>query len=475
MGIEKRRSSTELHLRTAIEQSPLATAILDPDGRYLLVNAAWNALWPRGEYGFPESSSVFENERLRAMGLAPYIEECRQNGEVTTPILFCEVTPETRVRWLQAFIYPVRDETGTLLQVGLVFEDFTERRALEDQLVHQAFHDSLTGLPNRVLFLDRLVHALSRAKREDERGNAYGLALLYMDLDDFKRFNDSLGHQAGDKLLVGVAERVGAHLRLGDTFARFGGDEFAMLLEGLEDVSQAAEVAERIKRDLSAPFEVDGHQAVVTSSIGIVMDPTGSHTDEDYAEELMRRADIAMYRSKSEGKDRHEVFSVGMNHSLEHLRMEEDLRRAIEREEFRVYYQPQVLLATGEMVGFEALVRWKHPERGLLSPSEFIPLAEETGLIVRLGGWVLEEACRQARVFRERNLPGAPPRMYVNLSARQFRDPELVEEISAILSETETDPHSLALEITESVMMEQGPAAMDILRALKDLGVTLVM
>jgi EAL domain-containing protein (putative c-di-GMP-specific phosphodiesterase class I) len=264
-------------------------------------------------------------------------------------------------------------------------------------------------------------------------------------------------------------------LRLGDTFARFGGDEFAMLLEGLDDVSQAAEVAKRIKRDLIAPFEVDGHQAVVTSSIGIVMAATGSNIGEDHAEELMRRADIAMYRSKSEGKDRHEVFSVGMNHSLEHLRMEEDLRRAIEREEFRVYYQPQVLLATGEMVGFEALVRWKHPERGLLPPSEFIPLAEETGQIVRLGGWVLEEACRQARVFRERNSPGAPPRMYVNLSARQFRHPELVEEISAILSETETDPRTLALEITESVMMEKRPAAMDILRALKDLGVTLVM
>ena len=296
-----------------------------------------------------------------------------------------------------------------------------------------------------------------------------------MDLDDFKRFNDSLGHQAGDQLLVGVAERVGGILRLGDTFARFGGDEFAMLLEGLEEVGQAAEVAKRIKRDLIAPFEVDGHQAVVTSSIGIVMAATGSKIGEDYAEELMRRADIAMYRSKSEGKDRHEVFSVGMNHSLVHLRMEEDLRRAIEREEFRVYYQPQVLLATGEMVGFEALVRWKHPERGLLAPSEFIPMAEETGLIVRLGGWVLEEACRQARVFRERNLPGAPPRMYVNLSARQFRHPELVEEISAILSETETDPRTLALEITESVMMEKRTAAMDILRALKDLGVTLVM
>src|SRR5215211_7454068 len=440
MGIEKRRSSTELHLRTAIEQSPLATAILDPDGQYLLVNAAWNALWPRGEYGFPESSSVFENERLRAMGLAPYLEECRQNGEVTTPILFCEATPETRPRWLRAFIYPVRDETGTLLQVGLVFEDFTERKALEDELVHQAFHDSLTGLPNRALFLDRLGQGLSRAKRQAERGEACGLALLYMDLDDFKRFNDSLGHAAGDQLLVGVAERVASRLRLGDTFARFGGDEFAMLLEGLEDGVQA-------------PGE----------------------TGEVFAEELMRRADIAMYRSKREGKNRHEIFSLGMNHSLERLGLEEDLRRAIEREELRVYYQPQILMSTGETVGFEALVRWEHPERGLLAPSEFISLAEETGMIIPLGRWVLAEACRQVRILREQIPPDASLSMSVNLSARQFRHPELLEEVAAILSETGTEPRDVALEITESVMMEKGPDARGILQALKGLGLTLAM
>jgi diguanylate cyclase (GGDEF)-like protein len=475
MGIEKRGSSTELHLRTVIEQSPLATAILDPDGRYLLVNAAWNALWSLGEYGFLEGSSVFDSERLRAMGLTAYLEECRQNGEVTEPLLFREATPETRPRWLRAFIYPVRGESGALLEMGLVLEDFTDRKALEDQLAHQAFHDSLTGLPNRALFGDRLVHALSRAKRQAERGEACGVALLYMDLDDFKRFNDSLGHAAGDQLLVGVAERVAGWLRLGDTFARFGGDEFAMLLEDLEDVGHAADVAERIKRDLITPFEVDGHQAVVTSSIGIVTVATGSKTGEDYAEELMRRADIAMYRSKSGGKDRHEVFSAGMNHSLERLGIDEDLRSAIEREEFRVYYQPQVLLRTGEMVGFEALVRWEHPERGLLAPAQFISLAEETGLIVPLGRWVLAEACRQARIFRQQISPAAPLRMFVNLSARQFRHPELVEEVSAALSETGMPPRHLALEITESVIMQKRSTAVDILRALKDLGVTLVM
>jgi diguanylate cyclase (GGDEF)-like protein len=474
MGIGKRGSLTDLHLRTALEQSPLGTAILGPDGRYLLVNAAWNAMWALGEGGPPEDSSVFENERLRAMGLIPYLEECRQNGKVTTPILFCEETPETAPRWLRALIYPVRDEAGTLLEMGLVLEDFTERKALEDQLAHRAFHDALTGLANRALFLDRLGHALARAKRRAEQGQVGGVALLYIDLDDFKRFNDSLGHNAGDQLLVGVAERIVARLRLGDTFARFGGDEFAMLLEDLEDVGYAADVAERIKRDLSAPFEVDGHEAVVTTSIGIVMAAPGE-AGEDYAEELMRRADIAMYRSKGEGKDRHEVFSSSMNHSLERLGLEEDLRGAIEREEFRVHYQPQVLISTGQTVGFEALLRWEHPERGPLAPSEFIPLAEETGLIIPLGRWVLAEACRRGRIFREQISPEAPLRMFVNLSARQFRHPELVEEVSAALTETGMDPHDLALEITESVMMGERSTARDILWALKDLGLTLVM
>src|SRR5829696_1335720 len=232
MGIEERGSSTGLHLRTAIEQSPLATAILDPDGRCLLVNDAWNALWASVEDGLPKGSSVFESERLRTTGLTAYLQECRQNGEVSTPLLFREATPETRLRWLRAFIYPVRDESGVLIEMGLVLEDFTERKALEDQLVHQAFHDPLTGLPNRVLFRDRLVHALSRAKRQAAaQGEAGRVAVMYMDLDDFKRFNDSLGHQAGDRLLVGVAERVTGILRLGDTFARIAGDEFAMLLE----------------------------------------------------------------------------------------------------------------------------------------------------------------------------------------------------------------------------------------------------
>ncbi|HEX8260157.1 MAG TPA: EAL domain-containing protein, partial [Rubrobacteraceae bacterium] len=468
---------TDLHLRTAIEQSPLATAILGPDGRYLLINAAWNALWSLGVGGPPpEGSNAFEDERLRAVGLIPYLEECRADSAVTSAPLSLETgEAETGPRWLKAFVYPVRDEAGSLLQMGLVIEDFTERKALEDQLTHRAFHDPLTGLPNRALFLDRLVHALARAKRRAERGAAGGVAVLYMDLDEFKRFNDSLGHHAGDRLLVGVAERVTGRMRTGDTFARIAGDEFGMLLEGLEDLGQAVEVAKRIKRVLTFPFEVDGHEAVVTASIGIVAAGPGE-SGEESAEELMRRADVAMYQGKREGKDRHKVFASPMNHSFERLELEENLRRAIAREELRLYYQPQVGVSTGEVVGFEALVRWEYAERGLLLPPEFIPVAEQTGMIVPLGRWVLAEACRQARAFREQIPPDAPLRIGVNLSSLQLRHPELLEEVSETLSETGMDPRGLALEITESAMTEEDrPNALDTLRELKNLGVSLAI
>jgi len=466
--------------RTAIEQSPIGTIIFDPLGRCLLVNAAWNTLWGLGEDTILEDTNVFESPEVRAMGLVPFLRETMGDGRVATPLLRYEPASsvsEEEARWFKALIYPVRDEAGGLLEVGLMLEDFTERKALEDELAHQAFHDSLTGLPNRALLMDRLGHALSRLRQNAERdgglnAQAARVALLFMDLDEFKRVNDSLGHHAGDRLLVGVAERVAAHLRPGDTFARFGGDEFAVLLDEVEETSSAAGLAQRLVRELRAPFTVEGQEIFTTASIGVVLSDPG----EEGGEDLLRRADVAMYRAKTSGKDRYELFSQRMRGSdLRRLKLDGDLRRAIEAGEFRVYYQPKVLLRTGEVIGFEALVRWEHPEHGLLAPAEFISLAEETGLIMPLGRWVLTEACRQARIFRERSRRQAPLKTFVNLSARQFRHPTLVEEVTSVLSETPLEPHELALEITESVMMEDETTAQTIPRELKKPGVTLAM
>jgi diguanylate cyclase (GGDEF)-like protein len=443
-----------------------------------LVNAAWNALWDLGDGHLLEGSNIFESPEVRAMGLVPYLRKTMGNGVETTPLLRYEPPGSgRRTRWLRAFIYPVRDQAGSLLEVGLMLEDFTERKALEDELAHQALHDSLTGLPNRALLMDRMSHALSRLRQNAERDGGVieqkaRVGLLFMDLDDFKRVNDSLGHPAGDKLLVEVAERLAPHLRPGDTFARFGGDEFAVLLDELEDASDATGLAQRLVRELRAPFWLDGQEIFITASIGAVLSDPG----EEGGEDLLRRADVAMYQAKMSGKDRYALFSQKMRGSdLRRLKLDGDIRRALEAGEFRVYYQPKVLLRTGELIGFEALVRWEHPEHGLLAPVEFISLAEETGLIMPLGHWVLTEACRQAKIFKERSPRRAPLKMFVNLSARQFRHPTLVEEVSSILSETSLEPGELALEITESVMMEDETMAQTILGKLQEQGVILAM
>jgi diguanylate cyclase (GGDEF)-like protein/PAS domain S-box-containing protein len=347
--------------------------------------------------------------------------------------------------------------------VVLNSRDVTERKALEEQLQHQAFHDALTGLPNRALFSDRLQHAVSRTQRRGAK-----LAVLFMDLDNLKLINDSLGHKAGDELLVGVAERLRTSLRAEDTAARLGGDEFAVLLEDLAHVGEATRAAERIADKLRAPFALGERETFVTASIGVAI---GGGTIK-LPEELLRDADMAMYRAKHSGKACYAVFEEAMSaRALERLELGNDLRRALEREEFAVHYQPKLSLATGQIVGFEALVRWEHPERGHMLPGQFVPLAEETGLIVPIGRWVLREACRQAKVW-QRRFPSDPPLVVcANLSARQLRDPALYQTVAHVLEEAELDPSSLELEITESTAMEDAPTTAAVLEELKALGV----
>jgi diguanylate cyclase (GGDEF)-like protein/PAS domain S-box-containing protein len=352
---------------------------------------------------------------------------------------------------------------------GLVVNarDISERKVLQQQLEHQAFHDPLTKLPNRVLFMDRLDHALARATRR-----ATAIAVIFLDLDDFKVVNDSLGHKAGDQLLVTLGERLRSCLRAGDTASRLGGDEFTVLLEDIPDSEDAVIVAARIAEQLQDPFDLDGHEVFITTSIGIAI----STSPQDGADDLLRNADVALYEAKAKGKGGYALFDPSMNHrAWERLQMESDLRRAIEREEFRVYYQPLVELGTGKISGVEALVRWEHPQRGLLTPSHFIPLAEETGLVVPIGQWVLEEACRQVRMWQPQYLTDPPLALSVNLSAKQFQHPELVEDVYLTLKETGLAPRHLKLEITESVAMENSDLTVATLWKLKDLGIHLAI
>jgi diguanylate cyclase (GGDEF)-like protein/PAS domain S-box-containing protein len=344
----------------------------------------------------------------------------------------------------------------------LTSRDITDRKTLEDQLKHQAFHDSLTGLANRALFTNRVQHMLER-----RRWDGQGCAVLFLDLDDFKTVNDSLGHVAGDELLCAVADRLRGCIRAGDTAARLGGDEFALLLEDLGEEQEAIAVAERVSMALQAPIAIHGRDVVTRASVGIAL-PDLDRPQE--ADELLRNADMAMYTAKNNGKGRYECFAPAMHAAVvERLELTADLRRALERSEFFVLYQPIIDLATGRRTGVEALVRWRHPQRGLVGPNEFIPLAEETGLILPLGRLVLEQACR--RGARWHQLHGRELTINVNLSIRQLQDPGFVSEVSEILAVTELRPHCLTLEITESLLMEDTQAAVEKLTELKRLGV----
>ena len=340
--------------------------------------------------------------------------------------------------------------------------EINDHRRTQEQLRHMALHDGLTSLPNRVLFTNRLEQAINRTKR---RSN-YLFAVLFLDCDRFKVVNDSLGHLVGDQLLIAVARRLESCLRPVDTIARLGGDEFAILLEELEDLNDAASVAERLNQELALPFCIDKREIFINASIGIVL----GTKDYQQPEALLRDADTAMYRAKELGKARYQVFDRGMHDCAQKiLQLETDLQLAMARKEFTVHYQPIVSLATGKIIEFEALLRWHHPKRGLISPAEFIPLAEESGLIIPIGMWVLREACRQASAWhnQDRSLTQLPLKIGVNLSVKQFSQPDLIEQLDQILAETQLDGRSLTLEITESAIMDNGEVATKLLQKLR--------
>jgi diguanylate cyclase (GGDEF)-like protein/PAS domain S-box-containing protein len=443
-----------------------AIIMLDPAGRV----ASWNAGAERikgytaeeivGQHFarfFPEEE-VREGEPERELQMAS--AEGRHEAEGW------RVRKDGTRFWADVVMTALRDESGRLRGFAKVTRDVTERKLIEERLLHDALHDALTGLPNRALFMDRLGQSVERAKRHHD----YSFAVFFLDLDRFKLVNDSLGHLAGDRLLVEVGQRLRSCLRAGDTVARLGGDEFTILLDDIKDAGDAVRMAERAQSRLAQPFDLDGHEVFVSASIGIAL----SALDYSRPEDLLRDANTAMHGAKSNGKASYQVFDATMHdRALAMLRLETDLRRAAERGEYRLHYQPIVSLASGRLTGFEALVRWQHPERGLLYPEEFLALAEETGLIIQIDRWVLREACRQIRAWQER-FPAEPHLcVSVNLSARHFSAPNLLEHVEAVLEESGVDAGCLKLEITESVLMSDSETVTRTLARLKALGVEL--
>ena len=459
---------TSERFRSAFDNAAIGMALVTPEGRWLQVNQSLCKLLG---YSQRELMSMDYLNVLHPNDLSPALASFKDLLRGRIPSCQMEkrylnkAGQEVWGLWSASLAKDAHTKTPNLI---FQIQDITDRKHAEERLHHDAFHDTLTGLPNRALFMDHLKLAIARLQRRDDQI----FAVLYIDLDRFKVINDSLGHMVGDELLVGIARRLEYCLRPGDTIARLGGDEFTVLLEDIGDGSDVTPIAERIQKELSSPFSLGGREVFTTVSMGIAL----SSKEYGRPEDILRDADTAMYRAKSMGKARHETFDVQMHsQAIKLLQLETDLRRALEREEFLVVYQPIMSLETGALRGFEALIRWPHPERGLISPMDFIPVAEETGMIVQIGEWVLREACQQMQRW-QMTFPSDPPIfMSVNLSVRQFSQQDLIEKVVAILDETKLAPTSLKLEITESAVMENVETAISMLKQLRALGVQLAM
>lgn len=454
--------------RSAFDHAAIGMALVSPEGRWLQVNRSLCEL-----LGYTE----------RELMATDYLKVIHPNDHSAVMANIKDLmrgkipSCQTETRYIHKQGHDVwalwsasltRD--GFTKSPHLIFQiqNITDRKQAEERLLHDAFHDALTSLPNRALLMDHLKLALARSERNEKTM----FAVIYLDLDRFKVINDSLGHMIGDQLLVGIARRLENILRPGDTIARLGGDEFTILLEDIQDRNYVTQIAERIQTEISAPFSLSGREVFTTVSIGIAI----SSKDYKQTEDILRDADTAMYRAKALGKARYEVFDKGMHdQATQLLQVETDLRRALEREEFFVFYQPIMSLESGELRGFEALVRWRHPLRGFISPNEFIPVAEETGMIIQIGEYVLRESCRQMQKWQV-VLPSDPPLFIsVNLSVKQFAQPDLVEKVASILEETKLDAKHLKLEITESAVMENVEDATDLLTRLRALGLRISM
>ena len=452
---------SERRLQAILDNSTAVICMKDVTGRYLLVNRCFEEMFSvtRAQAEGHSDAELFPASLARLLR-----DNDRQVIEARAPMEFEEMIQlgEERRTYISVK-FPLSDSDGEVYAVCSISTDITQRMRDEARLEYLAYHDVLTGLANRALFMDRLEHAISRRNPAARK-----LAVLFMDLDRFKYINDTLGHEIGDHLLKILARRLSECLRKSDTIARFGGDEFAILLEDLESGETASQVAEQLLDVFTQPVHIQGHELYMTTSIGISIFPD----DCDDAGCLLKNADTAMYRAKEMGRNIYQYYSEEMsNQTLERLRLETDLRNAMEKNQFYIVYQPQVELGGGRVIGVEALIRWRHPELGMVSPLKFIHILEEMGLIGAVGEWVLRQACRQACQWRRNGHPGL--RMSVNLSVRQFHDPQLHRRVAQILAETGMAASGLELEITEGVLMQQDQVTMANIKDLQRMGVRL--
>jgi diguanylate cyclase (GGDEF)-like protein/PAS domain S-box-containing protein len=448
-------------LRSVFEHSPNGLALIGLDGRLLRVNRTLAQLVGRAEDQLAGASALALTYPDDREAVQVRLHRLVTGDETSARIEQRFVHADGRPVWVAATVSLVRGSHQAPLHLVAQVEDMTERRASGARLAHQAVHDPLTGLPNRPRFVELLHQALAT---ETPRGR---VAVLFVDLDHFKVVNDSLGHAAGDRLLVAVADRLRTAIRPGDTLARFGGDEFTILCAGVPGETSALELAARVAGAVTSPVALAEGEVFVSASVGIAL----STGDLETPETLLRNADAAMHRAKEQGRARSELYDANAHdQTIRNLRTGNDLHRALERGELRMHYQPIISLETGHISGFEALLRWQHPERGLVGPDEFISLAETTGLVVPIGSWALQDACRQAAAWHAQ---GAPITISVNLSPRQLAEPSLPGTVAAVLRQAQINPDTVWLEITESTLMRDAESAVTTLRALRGLGVHL--
>ncbi|MEJ2693634.1 MAG: EAL domain-containing protein [Candidatus Thiodiazotropha sp.] len=462
-----RRKESEAKLQQAvqiIEHTMEGVVITDGKGMITSVNPAFCDI-----SGYSESEIINQHPDLLKSDRHPpeffdeIWETVRNTGSWRGEVWNQRKNSEVYPAWMT--ISCVRDEHGNILHYVSVFSDITSIKQSQSQLEHLAHHDSLTNLPNRLLFEDRLQHAISQSKRHERQ-----LAVLFLDLDRFKNINDTLGHAMGDELLKEVAKRLQGMLRDGDTAARLGGDEFTVLVENLEDPSQAAVVASKIQESFKTPYDIGGRELHVTTSIGISIYPEDGLTVAD----LTKNADAAMYQAKEQGRNNYRYYTSELTRTaFERLLLETELRSALKKDQLLLYYQPQISLKNGEMTGAEAVLRWHHPRLGIIPPARFIPLAEESGLIHEIGYWVLKEACEQTRYLLKQDL--FQGRMAINLSVRQIMQTDLILRFEEIIAGSGCPPDMLQLEVTEGIFMGRMQHSVPVLDVFKKLGVSIAV